>query len=138
MLNEPTYDPSRPLLEQRRVLVREPMMDKPLIARVPVSWVAGFHKAHEGGVSIPGLYMLHLRWFDLDAALIKGGHYRSSKWNPFDVATDLAAYQRADEQQIVRQFQDRAKSFASLKTAVFDDNARETVVPAWMRDAIVV
>jgi hypothetical protein len=53
--------------------------------------VPGFHTAAEGGSPIAGLYLLHSRWFDLDQALIKGGFYRSSSWNQFDVEHKLAA-----------------------------------------------
>jgi hypothetical protein len=89
--SEAAYDRDRPVLSQRRVMRRQPSMDKPLISRLPLNWVPGFHTAAEGGSPIAGLYLVHSRWFDLDQALIKGGFYRSSSWNQFDVEHKLAA-----------------------------------------------
>jgi hypothetical protein len=114
------------------------MMDKPLISRVPLSWLPGFHRAHEGGMPVGGLYLVHLRWFDIDAALVKGGYYRSSKWNPHDVETGLAEYQRADEQQIVTQFESQSIALSTLTATRFDGNAQLTTVPDWMRETIFI
>ena len=138
VLVEPTYDPTRPVLSQRKMITRQRAMDKPLISRVPLSWIPGFHAAHEGGVPVAGLFMLHLRWFDLNVALIKGGHYRSSKWNPYDVEAGLAYYQRDDESKIVLDAKRYSESFAGARESLFDAEAEISVVPEWMREAIFI
>ena len=138
LATEGAYDPTRPLLTQRRFLHRMTTMDKPLVSRLPLNWVPGFHNAAEGGVTIPGLYMLHLRWFDLDQALIKGGHYRSSAWSAFDVENQLASYQREGEQEIISRFRSLSAAVSRLGDAEFDPMANFTVVPAWMRAAIAI
>ena len=136
--SEAPYDPGRPLLEQRRVMRRQPTMDKPLISRLPLNWIPGFHSAAEGGIPIPGLYLLHLRWFDLDQALIKGGFYRTSSWSEYDVEHSLAAYQREGEGEIVERFRANSVVAADLRNTTFDPTASHTVVPDWMRTAIAV
>jgi hypothetical protein len=136
LANESAYDPAKPLLSQRRMLARETHMDKPLIARVPLSWVPGFHSALEGGTRVPGLYMVHLRWFDLDHALVKGGHYRESKWNRFDVEHGIAAYQRLGAEEIVHVFRGTNASFTRQPTQEFGPDAQRTFVPDWMKEAV--
>jgi Glycosyl transferase family 2 len=136
--SEAPYDPGRPLLEQRRVMRRQPTMDKPLISRLPLNWIPGFHTAVEGGTPIPGLYLLHLRWFDLDQALTKGGFYRASSWSQYDVENSLAAYQREGEGEIVERFRANSVIAADLRGATFDPAASHTVVPDWMRAAISI
>lgn len=135
---EIAYDPARPVLSQRRIMKRATSMDKPLVSRVPLSWIPGFHRAYEGGVKIPGLFMLHLRWFDLDTALVKGGHYRSSKWHPHDVAYGLASNQRDSDDKITAEFRERSETFAGMQDADFDFDASLTVVPNWMQEQIFV
>lgn len=135
---EAAYDPSRPLLDQRRFIMRETTMDKPLISRVPLNWIPGFHSAREGGVAVPGLFMLHLRWFDLDAALVKGGHYRASPWNPYDLDRSLAAYQRMEESEIAARFRNWTNMFAATPADGFAFDRPVTVAPDWMRAAIPV
>jgi hypothetical protein len=136
---EKGYDPALPVLDQRRMLVREKSMDKPLISRVPLSWVPGFHSATEGGSHVRGLYMIHLRMFDLDHALIKGGHYRESKWNPFDVENRLAAYQRLGGDDIEKWFRDTNAMFRRANVGdEFDPNAQYTTVASWMKEAVWV
>jgi hypothetical protein len=136
---EPAYDLSRPVLEQRRLIKYQPMMDKPVISRVPLNWIPGFHRAREGGVRIPGLYMLHLRWFDLDQALNKGARYRASKWEPSDVEKRIAEYQREEDVQVVSRFKGWSNSFSGVRRgAIFDENAQLTIVPDWMRQEISI
>ncbi|HEY4042180.1 MAG TPA: hypothetical protein VGM32_10120 [Rhodopila sp.] len=135
---ESAYDPSCPVLSQRRSVMRWRGGDKPLISRTPVSWLPGFHHASEGSVEIPGLYLLHLRYFDLDAALAKGGHYRASNWNRDDLDKGLGGHQLVGDAGIVSQFKDWSNLFASLSGVSFDGDAEAAFVPPWMRDAIVV
>lgn len=138
ILAEAAYDRGRPVLSQRRVMTRQPDMDKPLISRVPLNWYPGFHNAREGGAAVPGLFMLHLRFFDLNTTLIKSGHYRASKWNPDDLAKGLGHHQLIDAATIVSEFRDRSESFARVDDAAFDQGADVSIVPDWMREAIFV
>lgn len=135
---EKAYDAARPLLAQRQFLHRMTTMDKPLISRIPLNWVPGFHQAVEGGVKIDGLYMVHLRWFDLNFALKKGGYYRESAWNAYDVQHRLADYQRDGETEIISRFRSLSEQVSRLKDAQFDPSSDFTVVPEWMREAIYI
>jgi hypothetical protein len=135
---EAAYDPARPILAQRRFLKRWADGDKPLISRVPLSWIPGFHRAVEGGTAIPGLYLLHLRYFDLDVALAKSGHYRASKWNPYDLSKGLGGHQLAGDASVVAQFQDWSGLFANLEPVPLTAAPELSVVPDWMREAMFV
>jgi hypothetical protein len=136
--SEGSYDPTRPILSQRRFMHRMPMMDKPVISRLPLNWVPGFHTAAEGGARIPGLYLLHLRWFDLGFALHKGGIYRESAWSSFDLQARLAAYQREEANAIESRFQSLAAQVRASKCTQFEIDTKFTIVPEWMKAAIPI
>jgi hypothetical protein len=136
--HEHAIDTAKPILEQRKYIMRTTSMDKPMISRVPLNWVPGFHTAREGGVVIPGMYMLHLRWYDLDEALAKGNFYRNSKWNPYDVQTNTAAYQRDSSDEIVNLFRGRAHICGNIASNEFDPDAENTIVPQWMRESVII
>ena len=44
---ELAIDMSKPLLKQRKYWHRAPTFDKPLITKVPLNWVPGYHKCHD-------------------------------------------------------------------------------------------
>jgi hypothetical protein len=135
---EGPFDPSIPLLEQRHYMYRNPHIDKPLIARVPLNWTPGFHSAAEGGQAIDGLYLLHLRWFDLDYALRKGDLYRKSEWNEFDIEHRLGEFERQGDAEIRQKFRTFNDVASRLHGSTFDPRERYTVVPDWMRNAIKI
>lgn len=135
---EEPYDLRKPILAQRRVIQRAPAMDKPVVSRVPLNWVTGFHWAREGGEKINGFYLLHLRWFDLETALRKGEKYRASKWSRTDLDLKLAAYNRAEEGEIISSFRGWAEQIATSDLVDFDPDAEFTLVPEWMRQAITI
>jgi hypothetical protein len=134
--SEPPYNPLLPLLLQRRVIVRTTSMDKPAVSRVPLNWIPGFHYCREGGSRVDGLYLLHLRWFDLNQAQHKGSKYRASKWSKRELEKELASYNRAGADEITAQFQSWARRAQGLGDVTFDPEADMTVIPDWMREAI--
>jgi hypothetical protein len=136
VVSEEAYDLDRPLLAQRRIIIRETMMDKPAVSRVPLNWCPGFHYAREGGTRVNGLYLLHLRWFDLNQALQKGSKYRDSKWSLNEISQGLAPYNRDEAEKIVDKFRGWSTMADRLGAADFDPQAQMTVVPSWMRSAI--
>lgn len=69
--HEAAYAPGRPILAQRRYWVRNAEYDKPLIARVPLTYEFGFHTADECEATDPDLLLLHLQTMDYDVALRK-------------------------------------------------------------------
>lgn len=64
---EPALDSGRPLLEQRRFVKWAPGMCKPLVKRVPATWLQGFHGIKAPYVIDPELYLIHLKYYDVDA-----------------------------------------------------------------------
>ena len=76
---EPDFDPSRPVLQQRRWAFAASSMCKPLLIRRPVVWPGGAHSA-DAPVAFDHLYMFHLRWFDMQQGLIRLAKTRSMAW----------------------------------------------------------
>jgi hypothetical protein len=70
---EPEFDPSRPILQQRHYAKFARRYCKPLIKRVPNKWGKGFHSiGHKYDVNT-SLYLLHLKWYDLGTSLQRQG-----------------------------------------------------------------
>jgi len=119
---EGEYDPARPLLAQRRILVRDTGLDRPAIARVPANWRPGL-PAPDGMEPVSGLHAIHLRGFDLDHALVQV---------PRQTGGGVAG------PEIVRWFQVESRAFAEAIILGFDPAAHRTMAAAWMREAIAV
>lgn len=80
-ITENTYDPSKPILDQRRHWYRNPLYDKTLIANLPLDWVAGYHSCQFKVTPNSKLILLHLHRFDFQ-------HYmkRKLKITNYDIA----------------------------------------------------
>jgi hypothetical protein len=71
--DEPHIDFSKPILRQRTSWLKNPAMNKVLLAKVPLSWNEGCHQIEETkGLPVQtmknkGLIMLHLKHMDFDA-----------------------------------------------------------------------
>lgn len=63
---EPALDESTPLLQQRRFVKFSPAMCKPLVKRVPQNWHGAFHRIQAPFEVDPELWMLHLKYADVD------------------------------------------------------------------------
>lgn len=62
---EAPLDPRRPVLAQRRFVKVAPGMCKPLVKRIPVPWLEGFHGVAGDRFDIdPDLLMVHLKYYD--------------------------------------------------------------------------
>jgi len=87
---EPPLDLTQPITAQRRYVWLSSTMCKPLLIRAPVTWSPGGHCC-EHPVRFDGLYMFHLRWFDLGLGLRRLAKTRATPRS--DLPTG-AAYQR--------------------------------------------
>lgn len=67
---EPSIDWSKPLLEQRKFMYKENEYNKPLLSRVPLDWMNGFHRINDlddlEKLADPDLYLFHLQKIDVD------------------------------------------------------------------------
>lgn len=76
-LQEPTIDPERPILEQRRWMFAMASMAKPLLTRIPVRWAAGFHSC-SAPVGFDGLTNFHLSYADFNTTIARQIKRRTS------------------------------------------------------------
>jgi len=80
-LGEVALDFEKPVLDQRKVMFRNKMYDKPSLVRKPIAWTAGFHaiKGEDGRAlppqEAPGLLLLHLHRADYGTALARHVEY---------------------------------------------------------------
>lgn len=70
---EPPIDPDRPILDQRSFAKFVPIMCKPSIKRVPARWTGASHAVDAPFEIDPALFMLHLKFYDIDALRIMAG-----------------------------------------------------------------
>lgn len=63
---EPPLDPSRPLLEQRRLAKFVPWMCKPGLKRTPAPWTRASHALRAPFEVDPDLYLFHAKFADID------------------------------------------------------------------------
>ena len=74
---EPPIDPDRPVLAQRQLVKFNPAMCKPLVKRAPVRWASAFHSVKAPFAIDPDLLMLHLKFYDEEAAREVGDRRRA-------------------------------------------------------------
>ena len=103
---EAPYDPSKPILDQRRHWFANGAYDKPAIASVELSWRPGLHARTDGQINLdPDLRLVHLHRMDYDICLRRHAHRKNRPWNDHDVDAGWAAYNRiTDESRFDRWF----------------------------------
>lgn len=103
---EAPYTPDRLILEQRRYWFESPLYNKPILARVPMEWVPGFHARTDLQERIDlDLYLVHLHRIDYERCLARHRQRAEMQWNSRDLAEDWAGYNRIiDEQEFQRWF----------------------------------
>lgn len=84
---EPPLDPGAPILAQRQWWFRNTAYDKPLLARVPMSWRGGFHGRTDGAVNDdPRLFLVHLHRIDYERCLYRHQQRVARPWKPDQLA----------------------------------------------------
>jgi hypothetical protein len=69
---EPPFDPTKGVLEQRFMWYANPAYSKPLLARVPMVWHGGFHQRIDKKTNNdPNLYLIHLHRMDYGTCLAR-------------------------------------------------------------------
>lgn len=83
---EAPLDPDRPVLAQRGRWFRNPLYDKPALARIPLTYGPGWHTCREAREEPdPDLYLIHLHRVDYERALARHRARAAQDWNPRDV-----------------------------------------------------
>ncbi|MGZ3146304.1 RICIN domain-containing protein [Lentzea chajnantorensis] len=68
--SEAPFDAGRGVLEQRSTWFSNPLYSKPLLARIPMTWLGGFHeRADQATNPDPNLYLIHLHRMDYQLCL---------------------------------------------------------------------
>jgi predicted O-methyltransferase YrrM len=95
---EPPLDPAAPILAQRHWWFRNTAYDKPLLARVPMSWLGGFHGRTDGVVNDdPRLFLVHLHRVDYEHCLHRHHQRVSRPWKPDQLANGWGYQERIIE-----------------------------------------
>jgi Glycosyl transferase family 2 len=103
---EPPYEPSRAILDQRHYWKWNAWYDKPALARVPMNWIPGFHSRIDSATNPdPNLYLVHLHRLDYDACRERHRSRSELSWNQHDFEKGWALYNRiVDDREFDRWF----------------------------------
>jgi Methyltransferase domain len=95
---EPALDPDGPIMAQRHWWYRNTAYDKPLLARVAMSWRGGFHGRTDGAVKDdPRLFLIHLHRVDYEQCLYRHRQRVARPWKPEQIADGWGFHERIVE-----------------------------------------
>jgi hypothetical protein len=83
---EPPIDLARPVLDQRGWWFRNYIYSKPLLSRIPMNWVAGFHHRDDGTSNQDlDLLLIHLHRMDYELCWLRHRFRNGLEWNDGDI-----------------------------------------------------
>jgi len=85
MRDEMPINLNKTILSQRKFWFRRKRMDKPLLSKIPLDWIEGFHSAANCRETSDDLYLVHLHRFDYQLALKKNEENLKLTWSEKDV-----------------------------------------------------
>lgn len=100
---EVPIDLAKPILSQRRYANFRSVSCKPLMSRLPTSWLPGFHCCNHPPRFDPDLYMIHTKLMDYGVALRRQQINLDTEWSERSLAQNLGAHHRFDLKQFVHQ-----------------------------------
>jgi hypothetical protein len=107
---EPDLEASRGLLEQRNYCQFVTPECKPVIAKVPIRWVAGFHACDKKTILDPCLLLVHAKLADFSTALARLAITRQMPWSERSIIAGWGNHSRADDETLINTF-DSAERF---------------------------
>lgn len=116
------------ILDQRKYWYRYNYYDKPLISKVPLDWVLGFHTAPGMGPIVPCLYMIHFHQYDFDRYMERHTKY-ATKYKPDE--TDKAKGWNYHYRKVGAQLEHQYYHFYGTNQKI-----ECTEVPEWVRTQV--
>jgi len=95
---EPPYDPTQPILQQRHYWFPNFAYSKPVLAREAMEWHLGFHARMDGEADFDeSLHLIHLHRMDYDLCLDRHRLRHRMDWSERDLAKGRAYQNRITE-----------------------------------------
>ncbi len=110
---EPPLDRSAPILGQRRFCRLHLRMCKPLVTRVPIRWINGYHTSDQRPGMDPDLILFHMKYMDLAMCLQRLAYTRAMPWSERSLRLGRGRHQRIDDDALVRRFKKDAQAYRS-------------------------
>ncbi len=120
---EPALEPGRPIGVQRAFVRFSAAMCKPALVRRPVRWAPGFHSC-DAPRATGAVYLVHLRYADLDAGLARLARTRGQVF----ARPDTNPHQRVPDQA----FETMVRAIARLPRTEGDLAPDGALVKPWM------
>jgi hypothetical protein len=79
---------------------------KPVIARVPIRWIVGFHSCNVLAKVDPDLFLIHLKYADYQSAMERAEVTRNLKWSDRTFDAGWSKRHRASSEELTRTFFD--------------------------------
>lgn len=99
---EPKIDLNKSLFEQRMFVQFNLMYSKPLISKIPINWVAGFHSSQYKPRYDTKLLLFHLRAMDIDISRLKIRTLNSVSFSENSLRKDHAFHFRLMERDYLK------------------------------------
>lgn len=95
---EASYDPRRPILDQRGFWYAHGAYNKPALTTGPMTWSPGFHQRADGKLNYdPFLFLVHLHRLDFEVCRQRHRIRKGRTWGQRDLDESWAAYNRIAE-----------------------------------------
>jgi hypothetical protein len=95
---EGSFEPGRPVLEQRGHWFAADGYDKPALATEPTPWLPGFHAREDGRLNLdPDLRLIHLHRMDYEICQARHRAWRERRWSERDLEEQWATHNRIAE-----------------------------------------
>lgn len=117
---EKEFDRSRSISEQRQYATFEKFMCKPFTARVPISWIPGFHTSNLPPCFGSGYYQIHTKYIDHHEALERLALTSGLNWSSEALEKGWSSHQRVSAEKLTTKFKNISGLIAQDKISDFE------------------
>lgn len=125
---EPSFDPSRPVLEQRSHWFANDGYSKPALSSQPTQWVPGFHQRVDGRFNPdPDLRLIHLHRLDFEICRQRHSARSAMSRNQLDIDAGWSAH------NLITEGEEFERWFYADSSSIGVDLVPELVPAPWRR-----
>ena len=126
---ENEYNRDKRIVDQRKYATFEKYMCKPFAARVPISWIPGFHTSNLPPCFGKGYYLIHIKYIDHEEAIGRLALTSSLEWGAETLERGWSSHQRIGADKLTEKFENIYSFIAmdSIDEFNFDDEVERFV-----------
>lgn len=134
--NEPTFDRSQNILDQRKYATFEMYMCKPFASRKPIHWIPGFHTSNLKPCFGNGFFLFHTKYMDYNESNQRLTLTKNLNWSQQVLDKNWSRHQRIDESSLMTQFKAISALIANDQVSEFNfDQVPSKFVDGCVKDS---